>query len=353
MDLRKAHSDFLFGELGAGLKAKAGLIEFRNLKHKHPNMLDDEVAKMVANLINDDFGGLHLGRLGRNPTVQHIFRLLALAPDWTESNVRTMIKAFKAGSKEETAFYRKFWAGIIAKGVLATALANLAMASMDEDDKSTKGTMQRLMRNYRTAWGEGSKWRDLRWGDIDITPLAKKLGAPDDRRYYFPLLGHFKDPLKFILKPLTSAKHKGSILTGTILNAIEGSDWAGRRYTTAAELLGKDYGKGKYKTTSRKGGYKKGDTKSGKLSGKTVTWDFKGGGPLNWEQIPSFLISRAKGSTPVQVQNLLSWMAGETTGFEAFTNSLGLGVRSKRLKRPTKGTKKTRRKVRYRLKRTR
>ena len=50
----------------------------------------------MANLINDDFGGLHLQRMGRNPTWQHILRLFLLAPDWTESNVRTMVKAINA-----------------------------------------------------------------------------------------------------------------------------------------------------------------------------------------------------------------------------------------------------------------
>jgi hypothetical protein len=330
LDLRQKHVDFLFGEFGAGLKAKSFIVEFRNLTKKHPDKSSDEIAKMAANLINDDFGGLHLQRMGRNPTVQHVFRLFALAPDWTESNVRTMVKAFKAGSKEETKFYRRFWAGIFTKGAILTVLGNALMAGLDKDDEEGKGLFGRMTRNYKRAWKEGR----MRWMDIDITALYKILGGKTDNRKYFSVLGHFKDPIKFATHPIRSIHHKGSVIYGMFHEALSGVDWAGRRFTTTPELLGFDKEKGRYKTT-RKGRYKKGDPKWGRLKGKTVTWDFKGRGPLNYDQILSYGLSQVRGAFPVQIQNLMSWVTGEMEGFDALLKSAGLRVST------TYGDKKT------------
>ena len=92
-DLRMRQAKFLFGSLGAGLKAKAFIIEYRNAMNEHPELEENERARMVAALINADFGGLHLGRMGRDPTLQHIFRLVALAPDWCcDLKTRAMTK---------------------------------------------------------------------------------------------------------------------------------------------------------------------------------------------------------------------------------------------------------------------
>jgi len=332
--LRQQQADFLFGKFGAGLKAKAFLIEYRNLLKKHPNMNINDLAKMAANLINDDFGGLHLQRLGRNPTMQHIFRLLALAPDWTESNVRTMIKAINAGSKEETAFYRKFWAGIFTKGVGLTVAGNLLLATIDEDDSQTEGAWQRFIRNYTWIIKRATTRRGREFFpplqkslDIDVTAIARMFGSKTTERKYFSILGHFTDPVKFMLNPIRSAHHKGSVIYKFFHEMLTGVDWAGRRFTTFPEFLGVDYVKGVYATT-RKGKYKKGDPKYGKLTGKTVTWSGDGGGPISYEQFPSFILSQIRGWQPVQIQNLMSWFAGEMEGFDSLANSAGLGVRT-------------------------
>lgn len=282
--LREMQSDFLFSKFGAGLKAKAFAIEYRNQLKKYPNQNPDVIAKRVANLINDDFGGLHLGRIGRNPTTQHIFRIFALAPDWTESNIRTMVKAVKAGSKEETAFYRKFWAGILVKGIGATVLANFMLAGGDPED---------FKRKYKKAWKAGN----FRWLDIDITPIYRALGGETKEHKYFSILGHFKDPTKFITHPVRSAHHKGSVVYRTMHEALTGVNWAGQKYTTLEDLVDK-----------------KRLTKYGSAS------------PLGYSQIPSYAISQIIGAQPVQVQNAIRWSTGDMEGFDAIANSLGLGT---------------------------
>ena len=292
---REWQANFLFNEFGAGLKAKSAMIELRRLQKKYPNEDTSKLAKMSANLINDDFGGLHLQRKGRNPTYQHIFRLFALAPDWTESNVQSMIKAVKGGEKMEREMYRKFWSSIITKGLFFTTVANVIMASMDDDD---------WWERYEKAWMAGN----FRWLDVDITPLYKLFGGESEERRYFSIFGHFKDPIKFIVHPIRSAKYKGSVIFGIFMEALTGADWSGRKFTTWKELFGLE------------------GTKSDpdKYKGKTVKYGT--GRPLEITQLPSYFINQLIGSQPIQVQNFIGWLNGEMEGFEALANSMGLNT---------------------------
>jgi hypothetical protein len=294
LDLRRKQADFLFGEFGAGLKAKAFLIEFRHQLKNNPSEDPNIIASRVAKMVNDDFGGLHLDRLSRNPTLQHIFRLFMLAPDWTESNVRTMLKAFHVASKDgkELAMYQRFWAGVIIKGLGATALANFALAGGDVDE---------FLDRYREAWGEN--WREalrMNWMAIDITPIYRAFGGDRNKRKYFSLIGHFRDPFKFVARPITSLHHKGSVIYGIFHEALAGTDWKGDKFTTLGELL---------------------------ETGKTVTYGK--GGPIQYDQFPSYLISQLVGIMPTQIQNLIAWASGEMEAFDAILRSLGMHISTK------------------------
>ena len=344
--LRDWNENFLFGKLGPFLKVQAYLLEYKSLvarnqkRLKNGKMTHDDLAKKAAKLVNDDFGGLHLGRTGkygRNPTVQHIFQLLALAPDWTESNVASAIKAFKGG--EEGRIYRAFWARIAAKGITSVILFNYLMALYDDDDETTESVNARFLANYKEAWKNGK----MRWLDIDITPIYRLTGGKADKRKYFSLLGHFKDPIKFIAREaikegklkgapdvlrslITSAKYKGSILTRIIADGITGKDWAGREFTSLSELMGTD-DKGIYKV-SRRGAFKKGDPKGGKLKGELTKFSLGGSKGLGLEQIPSFLIHEARSNIPIQAQNALRYLGGQMDGFDAIIKSTGTHISS-------------------------
>lgn len=312
-NMRQRQADFLFRNFGAGLKASAALIEYRNAIKKHPEMSPDEQAKMVAELINDDFGGLHLGRMGRSPTGQHFFRLLALAPDWTESNVRTMYKAFISGDKAKRGLYKRFWISVLTKGLISTTIANLLLSAGDDDDYWTR---------LKKAWEEGN----LKWLDVDVTPLYRAIykivGAePTDARKYFSILGHFKDPLKFILHPIRSAHHKGSVISRMAHELRTGMDWRGQGFTSFWEFLGID-DKGIYVTT-RKGKYKAGEPKGGKMRLKLTDWRAKTG-PVSPTRLPSYLLHQFRSMTPIQIQNFISWVTGEQEGFDAILKGMGV-----------------------------
>lgn len=295
---RETQASFLFGKFGAGLKARAYMLEFKEQLKKYPDQNPDVIAKRVARLINDDFGGLHLQRMGRNPTLQHLFRLVALAPDWTESNVRTMVKTIKnkTGDAAELNMYRKFWAGALVKIAGATAVLNYAMSG---------GDVQEMMDNYEKAWESGN----MNWTKIDITPVYKMFGGDKDIQKYFSVGGHFMDPFKFMADPVKSAKYKQSIVGGTIFEGLAGTDWAGRGFTTIEDLL---------------------------KEGETVGWGPKTG-PVNWEQFPSYALSQLMGAQPIQVQNMIGYMNGEMDGFDALSKSIGLNTTTTYEKKKKKG----------------
>ena len=298
---REAQADFLFKQFGTGLKAKAALIEYKNILKKRPGIDPNKAAKIAANLMNDDFGGLHLQRIGRSPTTQHIFRLFALAPDWTESNIRSLVKAFKKGDEGEV--YRKFWARIVTKSMAATLIANVLLHG--------DGTIE----SYKKAWEAGK----LSIFDIDITPIYKLLGGKTDARKFFSLIGHFKDPLKFAVNPIKSARYKASPIYSMVHDLLTGEDWAGRQFTSFEELL---------------------------ATGETVRPPFTfGRRPSGLSTVPSFILNKIRSTQPVQIQKLFEWWQGETEAFDAIGQSLGIGIgttfiKSKKQKEREKAVRK-------------
>ena len=307
MNNARDFTGFLFNNFGPAYKTQASLIEFRNMLKENPKMDPNEAAKLVADLMNDDFGGLHLQRMERDPTIQHVFRLTTLASDWTESNIRTMYKMFSSDPMKRR-LYQRFWGSVISKGIGMTIIGNLLLSLADDDDPT---------RRLQKAWREGK----LRWLDIDITPIHRMLGGRTEARKYFSLIGHFRDPLKFILNMSRSAQHKSSVLAGLFTDFIKATDWRGQAFTDIDELLGID-DKGYYKVTTKK--YRKGDPKGGKLRRKLTKYQFGTKGPVSYRQTPSYLLYELQKSLPIQIQNTISFVNGELSAFDAILRSAGL-----------------------------
>ena len=305
--LMQRQTNWLFGRFGAGLKAQAALIELKNHMKENPELSPEQAAEEVAKLINDDFGGLNLQRMGRNPTTQHIMRLFMLASDWSESNVRTMVNAIKGGSKTERALYRRFWASVVTKALTITFLANLLIGLGDDDDS---------LERFKKAWRAGN----FRWLGVDITPIYKLLGGESEKRKYFSVVGHFRDPLKFITHPIRSAHYKGSVIYRALFEAFAGVDWKGQPYTGFDEFLGIDK-KGIYLTTTK--AHRKGEPKGGRIAGQLTKVSFGGGGPIGYAQVPSYLMAQVRGIQPIFVQQLLGWASGEIDAFDAILRGVG------------------------------
>jgi len=303
--------NFLFGKLFPGLQSMAYVTEFKNFMAKFPNSDPNEAAKKVAELCNYNFGNLNYARLGspvtggkqgRNPTLQHIFQGVFLAPQWTESNwgpVRELIGAILGGDQERIHIYKKFWASVVLKGLAVLLIGNLLMSLGDDKD---------AWESFKERWSSGR----LRWLGLNITPIYRgiynALGVePGEGQKVFSPLGHFLDVLKMVSHPLLFLQHKGSPLAKFLYEAFAGENWKGQPYTEFGELIGTSEG--------------------GALQGKYVK-EGKSTGPISISQMPSFLLGQIRGASPIPGGNLMGMLGGEMDAFDALTKSSGTMISS-------------------------
>lgn len=338
----KAHTNFLFGEFGVGLKFKAAILKYEHLLEKHPDEDPDVLAKMVARLINADFGGLHRERLHINKTLWHLGQLTILAPDWTVSNILTMTRAFTKKGIERK-MYQKFWLKAAMRISVTTVLLNLLMAAIHDDDDEALPYVERVISRYKKALKDPKK---LNWLKVDVTPVYDKFYDQDNQykenRKYFNLAGHFFDLWKFISSPSQAAKAKTSVIARTGEEFFTGTNWQGRRFTTFNELMGTD-DKGRYLLSKKNPDWKEGmdpdlkflhrvgDPKGGKFEGQLTKWNIMGDiSPVKLKELPAFLLAQLRGWTPIPMQNLIGRTMGELEWWDVFTHGIGIHVNTKR-----------------------
>jgi len=326
--LKRSLTTGLFGRLFAGLKVESGAMELvhklEKAEAKKGEALTDaeikHIAQQVAALINADFGGLHLSRMGRNPDLQRVAQMLLLAPDWTESNWRTVtgmapklnsaINKTIGDNKElegMTKVYQKFWGGIAARGALSVIAFNAFMYALVADDDEREEYVDFLVNNMTSL----DKIGKGRWLAADITPLRNRvrevLGLEKaEKRRVVSVMGHFKDILK-ISDPRSLIKHKVSPIASTFESLWSGTDWKGSRFTTIDELV-----------TS---GWPPPFTAEGGKYAKDVS------GLSTWSTLPSILGYRLRQSLPIFAGQFLEIFQRESEWLPAIARAGGLDVR--------------------------
>lgn len=308
---RESWADSLFKKFFSGLKVEAFVIEYTHElqkaqdaweagKRDHPPNAD-RIAERVARLINADFGGLHLQRMGRNPTLQKLGRLALLAPDWTESNFRTVsgmipglnekiakIMGDVPGPKGMEEIYRKFWGRVMLRIAVSTILAQMLLGA---DDAGEFYKEQLLSKEFKR----------FRWTGVDVTRIYRALGIElDGARKTFSVGGHFFDPLK-LLSPARLAKGKGSPITRVIGALGSGTDWADRPFTGVKELA---------------------------TEGRTVKKSAHEPVEGEFNRLPSLVVNQVTDMQPIQVGHALRYLAGEEDGLSALLQSIGVHVHS-------------------------
>ena len=83
-----------------------------------------------------------------------------------------------------------------------------------------------------------------------------------------------------------------------VLEYFSGRDWKGYKFKTIQELLKEEF--------------KEGITEWG------------GGSGLSIEQWPAFWIYQAKQTLPIQLDQFVNWLTGESTAFESILTGLGV-----------------------------
>jgi len=87
--------DLLFNRLIPSYKASGFRKMFDKYASAHPEWSDDAVAHAAATHVNNAFGGQNWREMGRSAATQDWFHLIALAPDWLESEMRFAAGLFK------------------------------------------------------------------------------------------------------------------------------------------------------------------------------------------------------------------------------------------------------------------
>jgi len=101
---RKAqqYGDYLFNDYIPNLKMKTGLdILDRNRERYANKYSQDQIAELSAKQANAAYGELNYRQMGRNKTMQDVFRLLSLAPDFTEARGRFVAQALRPEGAEQ------------------------------------------------------------------------------------------------------------------------------------------------------------------------------------------------------------------------------------------------------------
>ena len=323
---RERWADSLFKKFFAGLKAEAFVVEYAHELNKAnekfsngrgPAPDPDVIAEKVARLINADFGGLHLQRMGRNPTLQKVARLLLLAPDWTESNFRTvsgMIPGLNArignliGDVPPPAgmdqIFRKFQGRVMLRIAVGTIIAQLLLNGKDDSEEMLNEQML------------SNQFNRFRWTEIDISKFYRLMGMDTDVRKTFSLGGHFFDPFK-LLNPPRLIKGKGSPLTRIAGALMSGSDWAERPFTGTGELI---------------------------KTGKTVKKSPHQETESFFDRLPATVFNQVLNMQPIQVGHYLRYLQGEEDALTALMHSIGAATHSAwqpRIETPVVKTGKT------------
>jgi len=94
--------EYLFNEYIPKLKlTTAEHMLDRNLKRYQKKYSQDQIYALSANQSNAAYGNLNYDLIGRNPTMQHIFRTMALAPDFLEARTKFVGQALTPKGAEQ------------------------------------------------------------------------------------------------------------------------------------------------------------------------------------------------------------------------------------------------------------
>lgn len=97
--INDAVHDFLFDKYIPNLKARAYSALYNRYEASYPEWTPDKVAAEAAADTNSRFGGINTKDMGRSAATTDAARLVALAPDWLESELRFYGRAFGGNGK--------------------------------------------------------------------------------------------------------------------------------------------------------------------------------------------------------------------------------------------------------------
>jgi hypothetical protein len=258
---------------------------------------EEKILSSVAGLVNADFGGENLGRLGVSPTQMDVARLLLLGPDWTISNTRSFMKGlwhrdseisgaggWVSGNNLERKLYSTFWMRVMGRSLLLTAVINSLMSPFDEREPG-----ERLQDAFRAG--------GFKWLMADITPLMRAFGETDSD-FYLNTFGQFIDPFKYVTNPPESFYHKMAPLSKAGVDLWTGTRWDKKRAVPLSQVPEK----GLYAYSDRTG-------------------------TTQPDELASYAIWHLINMMPIQAKNRLDLITGDSNRVKSILESVGIDIK--------------------------
>ena len=252
-----------------GIKVMGALNALRYNQKAYPDMSYEGLLRKSAGQANNFFGGLNYRRLARSKILQDVFRAIALAPDWTESNFRSMADAFTPTG----GFTRQYWGKQAIFWMTTLQISNLMLTrhTTDENDEGHKLDLE-------------LPWKDEK-----------------GRKIYVNIMGHIKDPIRMISEPTKFAFGKRSVMWRIVDEQLRGTDWRGRPFATLEDI------------------------KRGKWYGSPKETGF-------WKTLPGRGILLGESLAPIPVEAAAGLITGEKTLPQVIGSMTGFGVSRSRKK---------------------
>jgi hypothetical protein len=202
-------NSFLFDKYIPTMKVEAYKSLYNRYEAAHPEWTAPRIAREAAEDTNERFGGLNYRDLGRAASTQNWFKLVALAPDWFESEARSILRPFRPdGSVSRTDMARiaaYMWTGSRVLNMLTTGQPHMeapfgvvykqdngksnviSMRSLPSDMLHAvsdplnfiRGRMSPLVRTGDEVYsGRDSYGRKLNHGDLIMDVLHNQLPIP-------------------------------------------------------------------------------------------------------------------------------------------------------------------------------
>lgn len=92
--IQNSMNSFLFQKYIPAIKSSAYKELVERYQKAYPTWTPEKAAEVAADDTNSRFGGINYKRLGRSAATQNWFKLLSLAPDWLEGELRSIAKPF-------------------------------------------------------------------------------------------------------------------------------------------------------------------------------------------------------------------------------------------------------------------
>jgi hypothetical protein len=264
---------------------------------KYASKTEDDVFRSVAGIANNNFGGIHLKRLGVSPGQFDMLRLLFLGPDWTASNFLTVAKLLsskKAGgagansilseSTLERQMYNAYWMRALGRSAAIIFVINLLMSAIDDES-----AIERLTKAYKKG--------GLKATMIDISPVIHMLGGNKEVDHYLNFAGVFTEPLRWAKEPVKSVYYKSSTVLKPVMEAFMGTDYKGQRPSPIQDIPSK----GLY------------------------SWENKNFGPISATEVPAHLLRQMVALLPIGAGQFYDLFTGEENVI-TFTIKQGTGI---------------------------